>query len=439
MSRGTYYIQVILCLLVLLIVGCQNPSVSTANTQNPKAITALSFPKLNDANADINEKVYKIEITVPHGTDVTSLEPIIVHTGVSISPTGPQDFSSEVTYTVIAADGSEQVYRVSVTVAESGTKAITALSFPALNNVNGVIDETTHTITITVPHGTDVTSLTPAITHTGASISPTAAQDFSSPVSYTVRAADGSRQVYRVSVKVAERSFTLAFNSQRGSAVPSQTITRGGLATRPTPPSRNGYGFGNWYKESRCVNLWDFSTDVVTGDTTLYAKWYPVSAGLRFTPINNGSEYSVSGSASLRGSIDIPKYWNGLPVTTIADDAFRDAVRLTRIAIPDTVTSIGSSAFFGARRLTRITIPRSVTSIGRSAFRNCTSLKNLYMRPASAPTLGSDVFRNVSRCALHIPRRNTGYDVTPWISRSIFVRRGFNNNDDDDDDDDDDD
>ena len=36
-----------------------------------------------------------------------------------------------------------------------------------------------------------------------------------------------------------------------------------------------------WYKETECENLWDFATDAVNGDTTIYAKWkeiYVVSA-----------------------------------------------------------------------------------------------------------------------------------------------------------------
>jgi len=205
----TYLTRVFLCLLALLTVSCENPTVDTASTMTPlseKAITALSFPALNNVSAAVDETTFIVSITVPHGTDVTSLTPTIIHTGESISPTSAQDFSSPVSYTVRAADGSTQIYQVSVTVAENSAKAITALSFPTLSNATVAINKTAHTIHITVPHGTDVTSLTPTIIHTGASISPTSAQDFSSPVSYTVRAADGSTQAYQVSVIVAENS-----------------------------------------------------------------------------------------------------------------------------------------------------------------------------------------------------------------------------------------
>jgi putative cell wall-binding protein len=57
-----------------------------------------------------------IDITVPYGTDITSLEPVIVHSGASVSPTGPQNFTSPVTYTVTAEDATTKGYTVTVTV-----------------------------------------------------------------------------------------------------------------------------------------------------------------------------------------------------------------------------------------------------------------------------------------------------------------------------------
>lgn len=53
----------------------------------------------------------------------------------------------------------------------------------------------------------------------------------------------------------------------------------------PPVPEREGYAFGGWYKESECINAWDFATDIVPAkeytedgdyvykETCLYAKW----------------------------------------------------------------------------------------------------------------------------------------------------------------------
>ena len=45
-----------------------------------------------------------ITVTLPAGKDVTALEPVIAHTGKIISPTGEQDFTEPVDYTITAED-----------------------------------------------------------------------------------------------------------------------------------------------------------------------------------------------------------------------------------------------------------------------------------------------------------------------------------------------
>ena len=68
-------------------------------------------------------------------------------------------------------------------------------------------------------------------------------------------------------------TYTVSFNSQGGSSVVSQTVDHGGKATEPTAPTKTGHTFGGWYKEPGCTNVWDFTTDTVIADVTLYAKW----------------------------------------------------------------------------------------------------------------------------------------------------------------------
>ncbi|MFA6547393.1 MAG: immunoglobulin-like domain-containing protein [Candidatus Magasanikbacteria bacterium] len=82
-------------------------------------------------------------------------------------------------------------------------KAIVGFTIPTQVGVT-TIDETTHTISVTVPNKTDVKKLTPTITITGASVSPASGvlKDFTNPVIYTVTAADGLTQAYTVTVTV---------------------------------------------------------------------------------------------------------------------------------------------------------------------------------------------------------------------------------------------
>ena len=76
----------------------------------------------------------------------------------------------------------------------------------------GVIDEENHLIQITVPSGTNLTSLYPIITINGASVSPASrvGQNFSSPVTYTVTADNYSTQEYQVVVTLNNPTRTIS-------------------------------------------------------------------------------------------------------------------------------------------------------------------------------------------------------------------------------------
>lgn len=67
---------------------------------------------------------------------------------------------------------------------------------------------------------------------------------------------------------------TVAFNSQGGTSVPSiNDVGHGNKINEPISPTRSGSVFDGWYLESTCINQWDFTTDIVTSNLTLYAKW----------------------------------------------------------------------------------------------------------------------------------------------------------------------
>lgn len=147
-----------------------------------------------------------ITVNIPYWTDRSNLTPTITHTGASIDPaTGlPNDFTNpDIEYTVTAADGTTKVYLVTVNVAPSPSKDITRFT---IHGRNGTITESgdllNNTIAITVPSWANRSSLTPGVTHTGASVSPASgvSQNFTNPVPYTVTAPDATTKRYTVTV-----------------------------------------------------------------------------------------------------------------------------------------------------------------------------------------------------------------------------------------------
>jgi uncharacterized delta-60 repeat protein len=185
----------------------------TVALSSAKAITSFS---LNGSVGTINEAGKTIAVSMPYGTYVMDLVATFTTTGTSVkvgsdvqvSGTTAHNFTSPVTYTVTAGDSSTQNYTVTVTVALSPAKAITAFS---LNGVAGTINEAAKTIALTLPASTNANSLVATFTTTGASVevgstiqaSGTSANNFTSPVTYKVTAANATTQNYTVTVIIA--------------------------------------------------------------------------------------------------------------------------------------------------------------------------------------------------------------------------------------------
>ena len=71
-----------------------------------------------------------------------------------------------------------------------------------------------------------------------------------------------------------ETTYTVTFNVQgHGTAPDSQTVDKGGHADEPQAPTATGWTFDGWFKETGCVNKYNFATETVTANITLYAKW----------------------------------------------------------------------------------------------------------------------------------------------------------------------
>lgn len=76
---------------------------------------------------------------------------------------------------------------------------------------------------------------------------------------------------------VAEESvgYIVAFNTQgHGSAAPQNIVMKSGdLITKPADPSDPDYRFEGWYQDAACTKVWNFGSDIVQANITLYAKW----------------------------------------------------------------------------------------------------------------------------------------------------------------------
>lgn len=100
--------------------------------------------------------------------------------------------------------------------------------------------------------------------------------------------------------------YTVTFDSQEGTEVPSQQVAYNTAATEPQAPTRPGYAFTGWYTEPNGGDIWTFER-TIEGDTTLYAHWRKTNtAPFTVKHIINGEEepfYQEEGSSTVGDTI----------------------------------------------------------------------------------------------------------------------------------------
>ncbi len=85
--------------------------------------------------------------------------------------------------------------------------------------------------------------------------------------------------------KAAKITFDLNYADSTNSTA---SVGIGEKVSEPAEPVRTNWAFEGWYKESACENKFDFATETVSADTTLYAKW--TEAAPRTVTFKNGNE-----------------------------------------------------------------------------------------------------------------------------------------------------
>lgn len=67
--------------------------------------------------------------------------------------------------------------------------------------------------------------------------------------------------------------YEVVFKFNNGSPDMSVIVDEGNLIPKPADPTRNGYTFLGWYKDSTNALTWNFENEKITSNITLYAGW----------------------------------------------------------------------------------------------------------------------------------------------------------------------
>lgn len=135
---------------------------------------------------------------------------------------------------------------------------------------------------------------------------------------YAVQEHYESSEVAEASYQLKEvKTYEVTFDLQgHGQQIAPVTVEEGNKLSKPNAPAEEGYLFEGWYQEAACATPWNFDTDVITSDTTLYAKWN--MQGITINDITKDESYteridlnSVSGEIAGIKS----KVYDGSPYT----------------------------------------------------------------------------------------------------------------------------
>lgn len=114
--------------------------------------------------------------------------------------------------------------------------------------------------------------------------------NFNTPWNFDTNTVSGNMTLY---AKWNINQYTVTFNTNGGSDVDSLSVDYGDTVTKPADPTRDGYTFAGWYSDESLATAWNFETDTVSKDTTLYAKWTEIPT------------YTVTVAASSHGSVTV--------------------------------------------------------------------------------------------------------------------------------------
>ena len=294
--------------------------------------------------------------------------------------------------------------------------------------------------------------------------------DFATPVTT-------SFTLYAKWTLVAHDKYSVSFESNGGTDVITQTnIEHGGYATLPTAPTKTGYTFGGWYKDSLLETPYDFATPV-TQSFTLYAKWNvskfnvtfktyagevlyettveynqdatyvgdtPSKTGFTFDgwdkaltgikettiiyakfshPILNFSDNEQTKISGVKDksitSVTIPS-----GIVEIGNGAFSECEELESIVIPNTVKVIGEEAFLDCYKLSSITLPNELEKISDYAFSRCSALTTIDI-PSNVGSIGEGAFSGCEKLSsVTLPEGLT--EIAAYLFESCVSLSQFN-------------
>lgn len=144
-----------------------------------------------------------------------------------------------------------------------------------------------------------------------------------------------------------EQCRRVSFTANGGSSIPSVVSAPNARILAPEQPKKSWYAFAGWFKDAGCTDDWDFGSDTVANDMTLYAKWdfSPSSVKISSFKASSNSYSSVKLSwDAVSGSTGYLVYraYSG-------SSTYRKVARITAASFKDTGLTSGTTYKYKVR------------------------------------------------------------------------------------------
>ena len=127
-------------------------------------------------------------------------------------------------------------------------------------------------------------------------------------------------------------TYTVAFDTNGGSTVPTQGVNEGNKAAKPDDPTKEGYTFEGWYADKELTTPFDFDS-AISDNTTVYANWTKDQIEPTYAPVlaegltYNGSDQAlVTSNGGEGGTLHYVYRKTGDTAWTAAASGFPKAV-----------------------------------------------------------------------------------------------------------------
>ena len=148
---------------------------------------------------------------------------------------------------------------------------------------------------------------------------------------------------------------------------------------KPTPTGRDGYTFTGWYKDRGFTQIFDYSSETVASDLSLFARWIQGEAespaeDFELIYVSDDEESHMIRYIGFSDTVVVPQSIEGCRINGVFCAGFISRDYIKRVVLQQGIEYIDTHVFANNLNLESVVLPSSLKLIDDAAFFNCPKL-----------------------------------------------------------------